>query len=160
MDQILTGTLMGMTSQSQMDQETQWANWVFCLSGAIGGFSRRVIYLKVGQTNHGPQVIARYYLDAGEKIGGCPQILQTDCGTENVTIAALQTLFCEVSDSGIDASKCHRYSSSQNNQRIECWWSSFRKSRSEWWITKFQQLTENGFFNAGNIIQKWCLQFF
>ena len=131
----------------------------FCISGAIDGFSRKIIFLNVGPTNHDPRVISHYYLDAVKLIGGYPQVVQTDCGTENGIVATLQTVFCIASGTSCDLSRCHRYSSSPSNQRIECWWSQFRKSRSEWWINKFGELTESGLFDIGNVMHKHCLQY-
>ncbi|KAH3828422.1 hypothetical protein DPMN_130382 [Dreissena polymorpha] len=36
----------------------------FCIHGAIDGFSRKIIWLEVSDTNNDPKLIARYYLDA------------------------------------------------------------------------------------------------
>ena len=37
--------------------------------------------------------------------------------------------------------KAHRYVASTGNQRIECWWSSLRRSRTSWWINFFKNLS-------------------
>ena len=44
-------------------------------------------------------------------------------------------------------------------QRIEAWWSNFRKSRSEWWIGLFKDLTASGAFSPGNLIQTYCIRY-
>lgn len=36
----------------------------FCIHGAVDGFSRKVIWLEVSDTNNDPKLIAKYYLDA------------------------------------------------------------------------------------------------
>ena len=79
-----------------------------------------------------------FYLEKVEKEGGCPVILRTDNGTENTLIAAVQSYFCCDGHDEHAGTKAHIYGSSHSNQRIECWWSSFRKSRSNWWINFFK----------------------
>ena len=61
-----------------------------------------------------------YYVDTMKELGVCPKLLQTDCGTENVLIAATQSRPQESVDP-------HCYSSSVANVRIENWWSHNRK---------------------------------
>ena len=53
----------------------------------------------------------------------------------------------------------HWYVASTSNQRIQAWWSSFRKSRSEWWIGLFKDLTALGAFSPGNLIQTYCVRY-
>ena len=68
----------------------------FSIHGCIDGFSRRLIWLEVGPTNKNPQVIGKYYLDAILQIGGVPQKMRSDDGTENSIVEALQILnFCD-----------------------------------------------------------------
>ena len=62
----------------------------FPLHGVIDGYSRRIHWLKVTRTISKQSVIAKYYYDCITDLGGCPKILATDPGTENVDIANLQ----------------------------------------------------------------------
>ena len=39
----------------------------FSIHGCIDGFSRKLMWLEVGTTNKMPEVIAKFYLDAGER---------------------------------------------------------------------------------------------
>ena len=48
---------------------------------------------------------------------GCPEVVCSDCGTENVVMAALQTLFHEADDSD-NPLHGHRYCTSPRNQVI------------------------------------------
>ena len=64
----------------------------FPIHGCIDGFSRRVIWLKVSRTNNDPAVVAGFFLEAVQK-SGCPTILRTDNGTENTTMASVQSYF-------------------------------------------------------------------
>ncbi|MEQ2186873.1 hypothetical protein GOODEAATRI_033288, partial [Goodea atripinnis] len=62
-----------------------------CINGCIEGFSRTIIWLKAAHTSNDPCVIGGYFLEAVEQFGGCPRIIKTDLGTENVLIRDIQT---------------------------------------------------------------------
>ena len=42
------------------------------------------------KSNNDPRVPAKLYLDIVQSLKGCPRIVRSDCGTENVTLAAIQ----------------------------------------------------------------------
>lgn len=75
-----------------------------------------------------------------------------DCGTENVTVAALQSLLAQDRNS-------HMYGSSPSNQRIESWWSFYRRSRSAWWSNFFQSFVHDGVFHVGDAKETDCMRF-
>jgi hypothetical protein len=103
------------------------------------------------RSNKNPQVIAELYLNCVKDIGGCPQRVRTDCGTENVVLAGMQ---CYLRAEGLDefsGEKSHNYGSSPANQRIEAWWSFLRRSRSSWWIDLFQDMSHQGILELGNV---------
>ena len=85
------------------------------------------MFLQVAAISHDPGVIAYYYLRCVKQIQGCPRLVQTDCGTENVVVAAIQGVFCINASRPFDGPNSHRYGSSPSNQRIEAWWSYYRK---------------------------------
>ena len=92
-----------------------------------------------------------------EQLGGCPRMVWTDCGTENGILATLQQVFHE--DANNQQTYGHRFVASPSNQRIEAWWSNFRKSRSDWWIDLFKDLTASGSFSPGNMSQTYCIRY-
>ena len=53
-----------------------------CINGCICGFSRKIIWLNVYQTNIDPKIIGGYFLDVKAN-GGCPLKIRTDYRTEN-----------------------------------------------------------------------------
>ena len=114
--------------------------------------------MEVSHSNHDPHVIAGYYMNSVEQIGGCPRTVWTDCGTENVIIAALQHVFHD-SIATNQQTYGHRYVTSTCNQRIESWWSNFRKSRSEWWLELFKDLAVSGAFCRANNTHVYCLRY-
>jgi len=97
-------------------------------------------------------VIAHHFLNAVTALGGCPALVRTDCGTENVTLAAVQAFLCR------DIS-AHKYGTSPANQRIEAWWSFLRRSRTQYWIDQFASLVDDGCFTFGNWKEVDCLRF-
>ena len=115
----------------------------FPIHGCIDGYSRRILWLKVTKSNSHANVPAAYYVDTMKELGVCPKLLQTDCGTENVLMAAIQ--------SRLQASvHAHRYSSSVANIRIKNWWSHNRKGYTGWLINFFKDMVATDEFNLAN----------
>lgn len=131
----------------------------FPVHGCIDGYSRKVLWLNVCRSNNDPAVTGQLFLRAVQKYGGCPTLLRTDNGTENVILAGMQSYFRSNGDDEFAGVKAHRYGTSPSNQRIECWWSFLRKNRSNWWINFFKDLIEQGDLSMSNELQKECLWF-
>lgn len=120
------------------------------ISGCIDGFSRKVMWLACGPTNNDPNVIAHYFLSCVRNLGVTPMRLRTDCGTENGTMAAIQCTLRHHHNDYFSGASSHMYGSSTNNQRIESWWSIFRKGRSQFWMELFADLRDAGYFNGSH----------
>ena len=75
------------------------------------------------KSNNDPRVPAKLNLDTVQSLKGCPRIVRSDCGTENVTLAAIQCSLRATHQDEYAAEKAQRYGSSPANQRIEGWWS-------------------------------------
>ena len=60
------------------------------IHGAINGFSRKVLRLKVLRSNNSPSVIGIIYFDCVKEMDECLIKLISDLGTENVLVAAMQ----------------------------------------------------------------------
>ncbi|CAC5385793.1 unnamed protein product [Mytilus coruscus] len=63
------------------------------INGAIDGFSRKVLWLKAGNTNYNPRYIAGLYLDFIKRYHRLPRVIRADGGSENVTTKLLQMAF-------------------------------------------------------------------
>ena len=87
------------------------------------------MWLKVDRTNNNPEVTAGFFLNCVDELGGCPTLLRTDCGTENVIIVATQCFLRADDDDEFAGEKSHRYGASTTNQRVEAWWFYLRPSR-------------------------------
>ena len=92
----------------------------FPIHGCIDGWSRKIMWLRLVRLNNLPETAASHFVDCVDDYGGCPVKLRTDCGTDNVIMAAMQCEFRQ--DVG-----AHIYGSSPANQRIEGWWSFYRR---------------------------------
>ena len=115
------------------------------IHGAIDGFSRKIMWLKVCKSNNNPIIPAKFYVETVSKHGVCPRILRTDHGTENGLMAGIH---CAIHQDGA----AHKYGSSVTNQRIENWWSSLRKRYTGWLIDFFKAKILNGTFVTGSNI--------
>ena len=111
-----------------------------------------MLWLEVCKSNNSPTEPTKLYLDCVEEHGGCPMITRTDYGTENCNIAALQSYFRSDEDA-------HKYGTSTRNQRIENWWSHFRKSCAHFWINFFKDLKDNGSIDLEQPLHRECLWF-
>ena len=109
------------------------------------------MWLKCSYSNHSPGLIAGYYLESVAQVGGCPAKVRTDCGTENVLLASIQTI--------IVGQGAHAYGTSPSNQRIESWWSFFRRNHSQAYIDIFENLLATGAFQAGHFRQTECMRY-
>ncbi|XP_053274006.1 uncharacterized protein LOC128436266 [Pleuronectes platessa] len=120
------------------------------ISGCIDGFSRKVMWLMSGSTNNDPGIIAQYYMQCVSEFGQLPARLRTDCGTENGTMAAMHCALRSQHRDDFAGSLSHMYGTSTANQRIESWWSFFRKQRTQFWIDVFSDLRERHLFNGSH----------
>ena len=122
----------------------------FPIHGCVDGWSRKLLWLHVTRSNNDPKRIGKLYLDTVEKLRGCPMRIRTDHGTENGFVAAAQSYF-------LDDISAHKYGSSPHNQRIEGWWSFYRRSRSTSWINFFKDLIDRCVFTPGDDLSNECL---
>lgn len=126
----------------------------FPIHGCIDGFSRRIIWLRCVKSNNDPFVVGKLYFDKICNSGRVPRRIRTDCGSENVFIAAAQTFFRRDDDE-----KAHIYGSSHHNQRIEAWWSQFRHMKTDYIINFFKEMVTTGEYNADDLLEKNCCRF-
>ena len=122
------------------------------IHGGADGFSRKVLWLTVVKLNNNPVVPSNLYLCAVKEDGVCPILLKTDCGSENADMAGLQCYLTKNFSS-------HRYGVSHSNQRIENWWSYFRRSFSGWAMDHFKELVHDDKFIPDNMFCVECIWF-
>ena len=98
----------------------------FSIHGCIDGFSRKLIWLKVGPSNTQPEIIANYYLNAIESIG-LPKKVTADDGTEHSLIEPIHITLRSLG--GEDAFDSFNITTSPKNQRIEAYWSLLQRDK-------------------------------
>lgn len=149
----------GANASWHLDGYDKLKPYGFPIHGAVDGFSRRILWLEVTRSNNDPKVVAAFYLKQVKELGGCPLLLVTDCGSENGIAASIQCMFRTNDQDELAGVKSHRYCSSPANQRIEGWWSFFRRNRSNWWISLFKDMVDYGLLCVGNTLHMECLWF-
>ena len=87
-------------------------------------------------------------------------IVRSDRGSENVILAGIQQYFRHNDADQFAGRNSFRYGTSTANQRIEAWWSQFRRHRANWWINFFKDMTALGIFDASNEIHLQCIRFY
>ncbi|CAG9763543.1 unnamed protein product [Ceutorhynchus assimilis] len=141
-----------------MDSYDKLKPYGICINGCIDGFSRHIIWLRLGRTSSDPKVIAGYYLDAVRLTGGCPKTVRSDMGTENGLVERIQKTFHQ----SFNTERCDRpsflYGKSTHNQRIGSWWGMLRKHCVQFWMNLFQSLKDENFFQ-GTTLDKMLIQF-
>ena len=131
----------------------------FPIHGAIDGYSRKILWLEIVRSNNDPRSTSLLYLHCTALHDGCPVLLRTDCGTENGDMAAMQCFFRRNGSDSYSGLKSHKYGSSHANQRIEGWWSFFRRRKSEFWIDYFKGLVDSGKIDLGKKLHMEFLWF-
>ena len=124
----------------------------FPIHGGLDGFSRKILRLKVVRSNSNHIAPAALYWSAIKKQGLCPNLLKTDCGSENGDIVAVH---CFLTGSKLP----YRYGALCSNQRIENWWSHLKRWFSAWVIDYFKQLVHDGIYVPGNVAHMECICF-
>ena len=74
-------------------------------------------------------------------------------------MAGMQCYFRQNGQDGFAGEKAHKYGSSPGNQRIEAWWSHFRRGKGGWWIDFFKDIVNAGVLDIGNVMQMEALWF-
>jgi hypothetical protein len=125
------------------------------IHSCIDGFSRQVIWLEAGISNNNPQVIAGYFLEAVETVGGCPVKVRAAKETENRYIEQLQIFMRRDQTDVFAAEKSFLYGNSNHNQRTE--W--LRKECLQYWIDVFHMLKNDLDAFSGDFLDEGLVQF-
>ena len=131
----------------------------FLIHWSIDGFSRKVLWLKFVHRNNDLSVVAGLYLDCVRNEDVLLKLVRSDCETENVYVAGIQCYMRRNGDDEKADLNAHVYDSSHHNQRQEAWWSFLRTSTSNWMITFFKELSDNGLLNGQDAENVTCAQF-
>ena len=90
----------------------------------IDGYSCKIIYLKTVHSNNNTFIIGAIFLGHLKQCEGCSSRIRTDCGNENVDLAAIQSYLRRNHPDEYSGLKSHIFGTLLENQRIESWWSN------------------------------------
>lgn len=92
--------------------------------GFIDCWSRKILGLFAHVTNSDPRHVGLWFLSVVEEVGGIPQKLTTDRGTETLDVASLQVTLGQLfTDKDTrQREQLHRYVKSSRNHKIEQLW--------------------------------------
>lgn len=126
---------------------------------AIDGFSRRILWIRVGPTNKNPRYIAKFFMDMIETLQGVPKIVRADRGTENSLLRDIQIALRLHHNDSFKGNKSFMYGRSTANQRIEAWWSMLKRLSANVWINYFKDLRDTGILDTSNDLHIECVRF-
>ena len=131
----------------------------FAIHACIDGYSRKVLWLSLLQSNKDPKLVCHLFTDYFRSLGGVPRNIVGDRGTENVHIAAAQRFLRRNHTDSMSGFETFQYGRSVSNQRIEAFWSQLRRLCTGWWIDFFKDVVESGECDLTLNIHRECLKF-
>ncbi|XP_049334426.1 uncharacterized protein LOC125801673 [Astyanax mexicanus] len=141
-----------------MDSYDKLKPYGIAINGCIDGFSGYVMWMEANNTNSDPKVIADYFIATVARVGGCPERMRADPGTENSHVRDMQLFLRRNHSDHYASERSFVYGCSTANQRIESWWGILRKQAGQFWMDIFQTLRDDGHF-SGDFLDKNLIQF-
>ena len=108
----------GLNHVWHMDGNDKLRPFGFYVHGCIDGFSRKIIWLHVGNANKDPAVIGYYFLKEVEVINGTATKIRADLGSENSYVYGIQKFFRRNDNDEFSGNRRFQYGKSTLNQRI------------------------------------------
>ncbi|KAG6846651.1 hypothetical protein H0H93_012621, partial [Arthromyces matolae] len=153
----------GVNGVWAQDQHDKWgARFGLWLHNGIDPFTGFNYWLKVWWTNSNPRLIVKYYLDAARSIkgfSGVPVLTQSDPGTENFSVANVQTLIRQELDPNLTNTLRHVFKRKHHNVKSEANWSVFRSDFAPGFEDHFQYGVDQGWYDVTdpleNLVFRW-----
>ncbi|KAL2091682.1 hypothetical protein ACEWY4_013945 [Coilia grayii] len=120
-----------------MDGYDKLKPYGIAISGCIDGFSRYIVWMEAYTTNNDPKVIADYFVSSTARLGGCPEWLHADRGTENGHVENMLIFLRRNHADSFARDRSFLYGRSTANQRIESWLAILRRQSAQFWIDVF-----------------------
>ena len=131
----------------------------FYIHGGIDGFSRKLLWLTVSNTNKDPFIVASFYTHAVKTFHAVPKTVRGDRGTENVNVCGIQRFMRRNHNDSWSGDISFLYGKSVSNQRIEQWWSFLKRNTIQSWMDYFKDLRDKGLYDDSNNIHTEALKF-
>ncbi|KAI9447090.1 hypothetical protein BJY52DRAFT_1206604 [Lactarius psammicola] len=140
-----------------LDQHDKFKRYGLFFHVGLDPYPGLIHWCKVWWMAKNPKLIARFYFDAAQAIGGIPLVTQSDPGTENVNVAYAQTALHHNMEPSLNGSIQHQWFRKHGNIKPEIHWSVFRRD----WAVGFQALldrgVDEGYYDIGDPLE--CLVF-
>ena len=147
-------------AQTMFGMLTVTITYGFCYNGAIiDGYSRRILWLEVSNSNNSSGVIAKYYLDTLANLGVCPRPLCCDRRTENAKLSVLQPFFRYNDRDSFSGMNSFMYGNSVSNQRLNRGGGILRRQGIQWWMCYFKDMQDTSSFDVTNHVHVECLRY-
>lgn len=139
-----------------MDGYDKLKPYGFALQGCVDGFSRKVLWAKVGTTNNKPEVVAHHYAGLVMETGYIPVV---DAGTENTLTGLIQQALRHRHANKYAGKDSYVVGPSTANQRIERYWREARRNTTGFHIDFFKTMIDNNVLNNKDILDREILRF-
>lgn len=140
-----------------VDQYDKLAPYGLFIHGAIDGFSRKIMWMHLGNTNRDGATVLHFYLKCGLSTGGIPKFIRVDGGTENRLMLRVHAILRETEDNGLP--NPYFIGRSVHNQRIERWWLFLRTHFTQFWMEVFTEMVNLQIYDSSKEIDYQLLQF-
>jgi hypothetical protein len=130
--------------------------------GAIDGYSRKLIWIYCGVSNHTQISVAKQFLVAVQKQNAVPRFIRADRVTEVPLLLDIQYNFYRAQHAykeGLRISDCTVLGKSVANQRIESIWKRLVTSTLQEWRYLFREIYRRQLFRSGCPSDKVVLLF-
>lgn len=104
---------------------------------AIDAYSRYIIWIYVGISGLTAVSVLSQYLDAVKAANILPHLLRSDRGNETLLIADAHWQFHRTKSPDIQFRAVYAYGTSNENQRIESWWTQLTSGALPYWRVSF-----------------------
>ena len=106
--------------------------------------------MKTIHSNNDPFILGTIFLDHVKDTEGCSSRGPSDCSSENVVLATIQSYLRRSHQDQYSGLNSHIYGTSHGNQRIDCRWSHYRRYRSTDIINFFKGLIDDDIYNPAD----------
>ena len=142
-----------------MDGNDKLIPFGFYVYGYIDGFSRKIIWLHIANTNKDCAVTAYYFLKEVEVINGTATKITADLGSENSYVYGIQTLFRRNDNDKLSGNRSFQHGKSTSNQPTESWWSIYKRDTIQKYLDYFKDLRDCGQYDDTDNVHDEGLKF-
>lgn len=141
------------------DNHDKLKRFGFAIYGCIDGYSKKITFIEVSNTNNNPAVIGSYYLKAIETYGFLPTLIRTDKGTEATLMEDMHMALRYAHEDNFSGTKSFLRGKSTRNQRIESYWRQFRQHMGDFYTDLFKKMEQDNLLDVYNVMHIECLRY-